>query len=230
MKIFTITAGCLLLTSFVSAECVVRQPIFQPSSPKVRITARLDGKPLRGAKLEFFSITEQQSRLSLSTDRQGVAKIPKLLPGQYRVVATSPGDLLAELYLDVSKTFEGQAKSYVMDLTPVPPAVPTLTNLAITEKTPVTERIQEFKGLVVDPVGAPIPGAEIQVLGKGSHGEAVAKLKSDEAGRFAAPLAEGTYVAFLQMPGFRTEIVGFEVMRDAPTPALQISMRIAAGC
>jgi carboxypeptidase family protein len=226
MKIFTTAAGCLLLTSFVSAECVVVQPLFQPSSQKVHIIALGDGKPLRDAKLEFFLATEKQSRLSLSTDQQGVVATPLLHPGLYRIVATAPGNLLAELYLDVSETSGKQAKSFVMDLTPVPPAVPTLTNLAIAEKTPVTERIQGFRGLVVDPVGAPIPGAEIQVLRKGSVGEIVVTLKSDEAGRFAAPLAGGTYVAFVRMLAFRTEVVGFEIAGGASAKSVRISMQI----
>jgi hypothetical protein len=227
MKIFTIAAGCLLLARLASAECVVVEPVFLPSSQRVRITALLDGKPLRDAKLVFFTTPEQQPRLSLSTDGRGVAATPRLLPGHYLVVATSPGNLHAELYLDVSKIFRGPAKPFVMDLTPAPPS---MTSPAVAEKTPITEFIQEFKGLLVDPAGGPIPGAEIQVLRKGSQGEAVAKLKSDEAGRFAAPLAAGTYVAFFQMPGFRSEILGFEVVQSGLTRTLSISMQIGSGC
>ena len=227
MKICTIAVGCLLLARLAPAECVVVEPTFQPSSQKVRITTLLDGKPLRDARLVFFTTPEQQPRLSLSTDGRGVAATPRLLPGHYLVVATSPGNLHAELYLNVSKTFRGQAKSFVMDLSPVRLSPP---NPAVAEKAPITEHVQEFKGLLVDPAGGPIPGAEIQVLRKGSQGAAVVKLKSDEAGRFAAPLAEGTYVAFFQMPGFRTEIVGFEIVQNVPVGALRISMQIGLIC
>jgi hypothetical protein len=80
------------------------------------------------------------------------------------------------------------------------------------------------------PSGASIPGAEIQVLRKDSHAAVVAKLKSDEAGRFATQLGDGTYLAFIQMPGFRTQVLAFEVSRTAEPKELRISMRIGAIC
>ena len=226
MRILAIAAGCLLLASLVRAECVTVEPL-PPSSRKVRITALLDGKPLPNARLLFFIATEDQPRLSLSTDRHGAAATPRLLPGFYRVFASAPGNLHAELNLNVSNSTGQKTKSFVMDLTPIKPAPP---DPVVVEKTPATQHVQEFSGLVVDPSGAPIPGAAIEVLRKGSHSESVVKLKSDKAGRFGAPIAEGTYVAFFQMPGFRTEIVGFKVARDAPIEALRVLMQIGAVC
>ena len=230
MRMLTIIAGCLLSTSLVSAECVDVTPAIHPSSDRVRITALLDGKPLRDAKLEFFFASEQKPRVVLSTDLQGVASTPQLSPGFFRVVATGPKNLAAELYLEVSKTSAIHATAFEMKLAPVPSSVSSLdARLAIAEKTPVTQRIHEFNGLLLDPSGAAIPGAEIEIMRKGSKGESVAKLKSDEAGRFVAPLDEGTYVAFIQMPGFRTEIVAFELAQNAGPRDLSISMRIG-GC
>jgi hypothetical protein len=98
------------------------------------------------------------------------------------------------------------------------------------EKAPVAELVREFGGLLLHPSGASIPGAEIQVLRKDSHAAVVAKLKSDEAGRFATQLGDGTYLAFIQMPGFRTQVLAFEVSRTAEPKELRISMRIGAIC
>ena len=47
---------------------------------------------------------------------------------------------------------------------------------------------------------------------------AVARLKSDEAGHFLAAPADGTYVAFFEMPGFPTQTRAFEMAQDAKPP------------
>ena len=57
-----------------------------------------------------------------------------------------------------------------------------------------------------------IPGANIKVVRRGSADKADAlRLKSDANGHFSAQLTDGVYIAFFSSPGFRTEIVPFEV-------------------
>jgi len=231
MKVIMTLAGIALSATFVVAECVVVEPVYHHSSEKIRITALLDGKPLKDAKLEFSPMTENKTPISLSTDRHGVASASEVPPGRYRVVATGRDKLLAELYLDVSKASRNQPTLFVMNLGAPITRVPSAgAAWEAAEKAPVTELVREFGGLLLDPSGASIPGAEIQVLRKDSQPAVVAKLKSDEAGRFATRLADGTYVAFIQMPGFRRQVLAFEVARTAGPKQLRISMQIGSGC
>ncbi len=231
MKVIMTLAGIALSATFVVAECVVVEPVYHHSSEKIRITALLDGKPLKDARLEFSPMTENKTPISLSTDRHGVASASEVPPGRYRVVATGRDKLLAELYLDVSKASRNQPTLFVMNLAAPITRVPSVgAAWEAAEKAPVTELVREFGGLLLDPSGASIPGAEIQVLSKDSQPAVVAKLKSDEAGRFATRLADGTYVAFIQMPGFRRQVLAFEVARTAGPKQLRISMQIGSGC
>jgi hypothetical protein len=229
MKILTIVTGSLLSASLVSAECVVVAPAIRSSSDRVRITALFAGKPVRGARLEFFFASEKKPRVVVPTGPQGIASTPRLAPGLYRVVATGSKNLAAELYLEVSKPSATRTTTFEMSLAPVPASVsPLEARLAIVEKAPIAQRIQQFTGLVLDPSGAAVSGAEIEVMRKGSKGGPVAKLRADETGRFSASLDEGIYVAFIQMPGFRTEIVGVELAQGAGTDDIRISMRIGS--
>jgi hypothetical protein len=230
MKILTSVVGCLLLAILVSAECGVVEPVYHPSSEKVRVTVLLYGKPLKDAKLEFSPVTENKSGVSLSMDRRGVASAPELLSGRYRLVAAGLDKLTTESYLDVSKSSRNQPTMFVMNLATPPAWTPVGAAWEPAEKAPVTELVREFGGLLLDPSGASIPGAEIQVLHKDSLPAVVAKLKSDEAGRFATRLADGTYVAFIQMPGFQTQVLAFEVARTAGPKQLRIPMQIGSSC
>jgi len=97
-----------------------------------------------------------------------------------------------------------------MDLTPSFKAAQAVITAA--EKLPARETVREFTCSVQDSWGAMITGANIKVVRKGSANAAnVLRLKSDANGHFSAQLTEGDYVAFFSSPGFRTEIVPFEV-------------------
>jgi len=76
-----------------------------------------------------------------------------------------------------------------MDL--VPPLFPAKESvLAASRKMPVGVRIPTLKGIVQDQSGAAVVGALVQVFPKES-GEKLAtiELKTDENGKFSAPLA-----------------------------------------
>ena len=90
------------------------------------------------------------------------------------------------------------------------------------------EGIEEFAAQILDPSGAPIPGTEIQVLRKGSKGEVVAKLLSDETGRFAASLPIGTYIAFARAQVFRTATMAFERVPASGFGELRIVLHIGS--
>jgi hypothetical protein len=82
------------------------------------------------------------------------------------------------------------------------------------EKLPFTAHINAFQGTVLDPTGAVVAWASIQVVRKGSEDNIVVlRTKADAKGQFSAQLAEGLYIAFAFSPGFRTAIVPFEVTK-----------------
>jgi len=224
MKTTAIASACLFAAGLAAAECVTveQAPIYQPSPARVRITALLNG-------ISIFSTAGPQRRISTSTDWRGVATTPKLLAGRYQVVANGEGDLVAQLYLHVSGAPRNRAKSFSMNLAPSHPVFPPEgAVMEAARKAPVTERIEEFAGQILDPLGAPIPGTEIQVLRKGSRGEVVAKLKSDETGRFAASLPIGTYIAFARAQAFRTETIVFERVPASGSKELRIVFHVGS--
>jgi hypothetical protein len=124
------------------------------------------------------------------------------------VFALFEDDLSSDLYLHISP--QGKATSFAMDLTPSFKAAQAVITAA--EKLPAREIVREFTGSVQDSWGGMITEANIKVVRKGSADKAnVLRLKSDANGHFSAQLTEGAYVAFFSSPGFRTEIVPFEV-------------------
>jgi carboxypeptidase family protein len=225
MKLLTIAAACFLLTSFARAECVSLPPSFRPSSRRIRITTVQDGKPRRNVRILLYSTSDDvNSRLSLTTDQQGVAMVPELSPGHYRIVAIGGEFESAELYLEVSEKAGKDISSFLIA---IPPMFPP-QKASDVDDVPITEHIQEFRGHVEDPMGVFVPGALVQVFRKGSHAESVARIKADKTGSFVASLAPGNYVAFVRSLGFSKQIVGFDIGPRGQARDLCVAMRIAS--
>jgi hypothetical protein len=207
-----ISACCLLLAGMAMAESVeVGTAKAEESSRNVRITVVLNGKPLKLARVEFCTTTGKQICFTVLTGDNGVAVPQALALTTYHVFALFEDDLSSDLYLHASP--QGKATSFAVDLTPSFKAGQAV--LAAAEKLPIREIVREFTGSVQDPWGAMIPGANIKVVRKGSTDKAnPLRLKSDANGRFSAQLIDGVYIAVFSSPGFRTEIVPFEVARQ----------------
>jgi hypothetical protein len=204
-----ISVFCLLLASMAVAESVeVGTAKAEESSRNVRIAVVLNGKPVKLARVNFCTTTGAQTCFTAFTGDNGIAVPQALAQTTYHVFALFEDDLSAELYLRISP--QGKATSFAMDLTPSFKAAQAVLTAA--EKLPIREIVREFTGSLQDPWGAMIPGANIKVVRRGSADKSdVQRLKSDENGRFSAQLADGVYIAFFSSPGFRTEVVPFEV-------------------
>lgn len=204
-----ISACCLLLAGMAVAKSVeVGTVKAQESSHNVRITVVLNGKPVNLARVEFCTTTAPQICFTVFTGDDGIAVPQALALTTYHVVALFEDDVSSDLYLHISSL--GTATSFAMDLTPSFEAAQAV--LAAAEKLPVREIVREFRGSLQDPSGSMITGVNIKVVRKGSADkENVLRLKSDANGHFSAQLTDGAYVAFFSSPGFRTEIVSFEV-------------------
>ena len=161
MKVLTIAAACLFFNTLSSGECVVvetgrgEMPAFQRSSRRVRITTVHYGKARGDVQLIFFPTRKNQSTLSLSTDERGVALVPALAPGHYRVEAIGPEKEVAQLYLDVSNRAGKQTSSFLMA---VPPTFPQ-EQASDVDGASIREHVRQFKGRVEDPTGAAVPAS-----------------------------------------------------------------------
>ncbi len=230
MRSVSIAAACLFLGSAAAGECTVgKGTYFLPSSDRIRITALLNGNPQKNVELDLFATTGVP-RFSLSTKDDGVAELPQLPPGKYRVFAGALDKLRAALFLEVTMSAGGETSSFSMNLT-VGSDQPQATQsmLAISEKNLCEEKFREFKGLLLDPQGSRVSGAKIEVFQFGflERGPVV-EIKAASDGSFSASLADGRYLAIFTMPGFRTELLVFEVAKKENSKDLWISMQIGS--
>jgi hypothetical protein len=230
MKRIAIAAGCVLWAGLPLVTCAVVEVLaLQPSSQHVLITVLQDAKPVQNVAIVVSGADDGQPRFSLVTDSHGVAKLPTLSPGNYCITATATPTLRAELCLAVSNRSGKKTSSFPMDLTVKPPSPPTLEEMVqAAENASATARLQAFQGVVKDPSGTGIPETRIEIFHKGSRAQArVAKTKSDANGHFSVHLADGSYTAVVQVPGFATQILTFEIRRDGDTKDLRISLQLA---
>jgi hypothetical protein len=235
-KFSEVAVCCLLLTAAAIGECVEVEAGGEPSSERVRITTVVNSKTAPGVKVDIFG-SGNQYKHSVVTDHNGVAVLPKLVPGLYGVLAESADRKFhGQLALQVTQSPKSRTSSFFISLTGVSPSLGGLPPLTIGEltaatKTPVSTRLHRFRGVLIDPSGAPIPNVDIVVMKMRSGdntGLTISEINSKEDGWFSEPLLEGTYVAVFRMSGFRNEIVAFEVANDG-LEDLRVTMRIG-GC
>jgi hypothetical protein len=235
-KFSKVAVCCLLLATAAIGECVAVEAGGESSSERVRITTVLNSKVAPGVKVDIFG-SENRYKHSVVSDHNGVAVLPKLVPGLYGVLAESADRKFhGQLALQVTQSSKNRTSSFFITLNGASPSFGGLQPLTIRElttaaKTPVSTRLQQFSGVLIDPSGAPIPNADIVVMKTRSSdnpGLTISELNSKEDGGFSEHLSEGTYVAVFRMNGFRTEVVAFELANDG-LKDLRITMRIG-GC
>jgi hypothetical protein len=177
------------------------------SARRVRISVSLNERPTLGLKVDFCTSGDKPCLASL-TDENGVANSSQLPDGDYTVTTSLDDTTGGDLYLHLSR--KGKASSFSIDLTESSRAARDFR--AAADKPSVRETLQVFQGFLRDPSGATIQGAKVKIMPRGSENQAtVQKVKSDSSGHFFVPLVDGIYVAFFSCPGFRTEIVPFEI-------------------
>jgi hypothetical protein len=159
--------------------------------------------------VDFCANGDRSCRTAVTGD-DGVAAAPLLTHGEYySVVAVLDDGAAGSLLLQVSDI--GKATTtFSMDVRGSFHA--TQNGLAATDGLPIRERLQALQGLLRDASGAMIAGASVRIMRKGSDDHAVVqRLKSDATGHFSARLEDGMYIAFFLFPGFRTQVVPFEI-------------------
>jgi Carboxypeptidase regulatory-like domain len=222
VRTLAIVAASLLFTCVARSECVeVQSQKPTESSEFPHILVITGGKPQSGVRVRFND-KYGEARATVTTDASGRVST-ELAPGDYNVVASISEDVSASVVLRVIREHEPTTIS--IDLTA--PLDQSQRELRRAESLPIQYHLHTFAGNVIDPSGAAISGAFIKVLKKGADGTVVVLAKADENGKFSSDLAEGLYVAFVSMPGFRTRIVPFEITK-AGSGIAQVTLQIGS--
>jgi Carboxypeptidase regulatory-like domain len=203
-------------------------PLMKLSSREVRVLASVNGKPVKDATVEVFHLG--MDLLSLRSDEQGSVILPPLFPGyDYSLIITADNGWRSEEHLYVLNDGSREATTVSFELEPTVSQTQGKLNAAA-KKVAVSERVQFFKGTVIDPQGTEIPGTVIWVFSKDIDGKNTAlSLVSDEHGSFSSVLPDGTYTVVFQSNGFRSRVVGLEISRDEKVKELKIPLEIG-GC
>jgi hypothetical protein len=229
MKLRIATFLAWLLTAWPAVPRSVEVLEVHPSSQKPLITVLKDGAPQQSATLTVFANNGKQ-RLTLTTDSRGMAKLPHLHSGIYRIAASTSPTLRVDLYLQIAAVHQQKPSEFTMELRVQPPPPPTFEGkLEAAEKTPIEVFTRAFSGTVRDPSGAFISRASIAVYrhraGNTAH---PLKTMTDHQGRFYSDLAGGSYTAVIQSPGFETRILTFEISSDAAQKELNVKLDVGA--
>jgi len=203
-------------------------PQVQTSSRSVRITTLLNGRRVKGIRIDVFAAppsTGAPAEFSASTNDRGFAKVPLSLPGTYDIVATGNEGLRGELFLWASFENHKGPDAFSMNLEVDPDYAWLQTQLAAENDKAPTERVQDFTGVLEGPAGGTILGARIKIWKRdGPYGTPLAETESRQDGRFWAHLSDGTYVALFQEGGFRDRFVVFEVAKTEARSELWVSL------
>jgi hypothetical protein len=217
MKIAAVAFFCIILTAMAWPETVtVNAGLQLPpelSSSHVRIAVMLDGKPLKGARVDLYRLIRYQDHagplcFSGLTNENGVATPPAIAEGDYHALATVD-DVSIFLWLRVIDEGTAMTTLVGMDLTEPVQKPRRIQDAAVkrAEGLPVRDRVQAFQGSVLDFSGAVLTGAKIRILKNGPEGRAA-------AGHFSAQLSHGLYLGIVYSEGFCVEAVPFEVTKE----------------
>jgi len=218
----------------LDAECVLVPPL--ESSSHVRISVVLGGKPLKGATVILYRVSQHECNCATDvlrgnpidtteipssalqiTDENGIAGLAELGPGEYEVAATLNG-IASTAFVGLHVTSNPKVTTIPMELT---------QQVQRVEEVPILFHVEAFQGTVKDPPGMTLPGASFVVVKRGSQAKDVALTsKADANGHFSAQLAEGSYIAVFFFRKFRPAIAPFEVTRGG---ASQLSVSLYVG-
>ena len=236
MRTWLIPAACFVLGAPHAAACTkielseaAKMLTAQPSSRNVRISVDVNGVAAPGAIISVYAGNER-FLFRIRANSSGTARLRQLSPGSYHIAAAGEGDLRSDIVLMVSKKTGESHSVFHMDLLNNPAAPPLDEYSLMTAKLQVTEQVPEFKGHVVDPVGAAIPQALVEIYADGAKdGKHAVEIKTGADGSFLQHLGKGTYRALVISPGFRTSFVVFEISRSASAKDLRVPL-LTGGC
>ena len=232
MRSATYLGALFLLVAGVCKACVRVEvdPLPEPSAKNAKITVRINGKPAGRVRLNVRHPGEQ-SRRSIQTDAKGTAMLTDLAEGITCVLALGEDNLTSSLCLNVPRLTTTEISTFYMVLGPTSSSLSPEDRVDIVEQSPPSVRLKSLKGTLIDPLGAQIVMAEIQVYRRATYPQdPVASLKTDDHGQFSASLEPGIYTLVFRTRGFKSEIVGVEVTRGGTEKGLRETLQVASDC
>ena len=238
-RIVAITLFCLICAASGFAECVevsTSEPYAQLASPNIQITTTLVNRPMENARVDIYftgakpsaDVTGRKPYLILETNKDGIVSASALPAGNYHVIASGADKFKTartELYLNVSGS--AKAASFSMELWPNTAWTGGPRDRAVGEAASADNHVKEFRGIVTDFTAASVSGAVIRILRRTpAEVTPTMEIKTDEPGRFAATLPNGTYVAYVLMNGFRAKALVFEVSDKAEAKDRYVQLEI----
>lgn len=219
MKKLASLACCVFLGAFAHSECVTadaQRPL--EHSPHLLIVVELGEKPLQGVKVDLYAKGSKKATFHALTNERGMVIPPALDLGDYSIVAALNQAVVSSLQLRITRG--GADVPLSISLGSVP--------MEVIESQPIRDRLQEFRGVVLDQADAAIPAA-IVVVSRGPRvGDVVLRITADMDGHFSEKLGDGFYTAFFFANGFRTATLPFEITGNG-AGQLQVRLRVG-GC
>ena len=205
---------------------------------------------MAGASVDVRKFGNSDAIVTLATDSKGQTILPALPDGNYQIVAWSsrnPGmsagfdvcvgacprpftvvDLTVDSLDGILKPVDEatEIREFWVD---VGPFFQWAKLVAGAEDQPIVRTLQEFRGVVMDPIGEPIPGVWISVVQHGKQGdEELALLRTDDKGAFAAKLPEGRYIVLVCASGFEGRAMPIEILTAGAPGAFKVALTVVS--
>jgi hypothetical protein len=235
MRMIAVLGALLLLLAEVSMACVVVESPPAPSSRNARMVVSLDGKPAGDVRLTVHLQGNQAPRL-LYTDSDGTAMLKDLPMGTSCVTAIGKNNLGSRLCLAVAAGATNKMSFFNMTISVMPSwFLSPKEKVDDVEQLPPTTRMRSLIGTVVDPVGAVIPNAEVQVYRRGTYPQSPVKILNTTAeGRFEDSFEPGIYTIIIRMRSFgrwfRSEVIGVEIAPGGSETELRQTLQVGSDC
>lgn len=230
----TILALCLFLSSPAKVSCSTIVVQYIKTLQRARITTVLHARPLGGVMIKVYRrssrsnvMTAEEPLQVLFTDLHGQLVLPKLPRGKYSIVALAKPNLREDVYLNISLWATKRPSKLTLELTPYNPAPTSEQKIIASELSHDVKQVTEFRGVVCDRGGTPIPQASVEVVFKGTGGKKyAAKLYADEFGKFSADLPEGDYMAIFSAEWFIKRVIALTVSKTGSDGGLRIELEV----
>ncbi|HKM84903.1 MAG TPA: carboxypeptidase regulatory-like domain-containing protein [Terriglobales bacterium] len=202
--------------------------------PRIQLRFNLEGKPLPGANVELYfgkpSATNDLPYETGVTGSDGITVTSELSVATFYIRVLSRDLQIAVFTLDAPLERELHANEGNVELlaTPLAPVADSESCCdfcsAVVEKI-LQADLRALRGVVMDPTGAVVSKAKIDVYQNEEGKQAIAHLATDNAGRFTSELAPGKYLVIFKACGFDAQKVVVTVVPNG-WRGIQVSLAI----
>ena len=216
--------------------CGLGPPPFPFLHPRVQLRFNLEGKPLPGANVELYfgkpSPTNDLPYETGVTDSGGITFTSELAWATFYIRVLSRDHQIGDFTLDAPLNKELRATEGKFELLAAPlfpdEEKPCCACSVVVDKTLQIELLA-LRGVVVDPMGAIIPKAIIDVYQNEESKRVIVQLTTDDAGRFDSKLAPGKYLVIFKACGFDVQKVVVTVGTDG-SRGMQVGLGVGGSC